>query len=409
MGWGILMKLNRRLSNCIVTFSILTMVLMGCAPSAEKSKVILGSEISETEKSSDEIDKEDSNDEKENNEEKEKPMEQKEEEPAKPEVKLVEYTGAVEHIFIHPLIAYAEEAFDGDYQANGFDDWFVTAGEFKKIIDSLYKKNFILVDINTLYEEAEENGKKLIKRKPIMIPEGKKPLILSVDDLNYNLYMIGNGMVHKLVLDENGKIAAYTKQADGSGILTYDNEVVPILDAFVEEHPDFSLNGAKGTLALTGYEGVLGYRTNRQSPNKEEEKAKALKVVRRLKETGWNFASHSYGHPNMQTATYAKVVDDSTKWRNEVENIIGTTQVYIYPFGAHIKEGDKRLEYLQYMGFKIFCGVGSSSYEKLNTGTNAVITDRRHVDGLTLRKQRDKFLDLYDADEIIDLTVRPQR
>lgn len=410
-GGELYMIFNKGFLKSTATFALIAVMLISCSSPAGKSKVVLGSDSTLTEsagKNNEDKKSETKNGEKQEEEEV-KPTVPVKEEPVKPEIKLIQYSGVVEHIFIHPLIAYPEEAFDGDYQANGFDDWFVTAGEFKKAIEALYEKNFILVDINTIYEEAKVGDKTVIKRKPLMLPEGKKPIILSVDDLNYNKYMIGNGMVHKLVLDSSGKVAAYTKKADGTEAITYDNEVVPVLDAFVEEHPDFSLNGAKGTLALTGYEGVLGYRTNRQAPNKEEEKQEALKVVRRLKETGWNFASHSYGHPNMQTATYAKVVDDSTKWKNEVESIIGTTQVYIYPFGAHINEGDKKLKYLQSMGFKIFCGVGSSSYEKINTKLNLVITDRRHLDGVSLRKQRDSFLDLYDANEIIDLTVRPKR
>ena len=31
--------------------------------------------------------------------------------------------------------------------------------------------------------------------------------------------------------------------------------MVPLIDRFVEEHPDFSYRGAKGIVALTGYDG----------------------------------------------------------------------------------------------------------------------------------------------------------
>lgn len=324
-------------------------------------------------------------------------------------VELVPYTGKVEHIFVHTLIAYPELAFDGEGTANDFDDWFVTVGEFKKIIDSLYKKNFILVDINSLYEEVTVNNEKRMQRKPIMVPKDKKPIILSVDDINYNRYMLHNGPNHKLVLDKDGNVAAYSINPKGEEVIVRDNEVIPIIDKFIEEHPDFSLNGAKGVLALTGYEGILGYRTDRNSKSKESEKKEALKIVARLKETGWTFASHSYGHPNMRERTYAKAVDDTDKWQKEVETLIGPTQVYIYPFGAGLKETDGKFKYLQSKGFKIFCHVGASSYERISTSTNAVITDRRHVDGISLRKSRESFLDLYDAHEILDLKVRPKR
>jgi hypothetical protein len=326
-----------------------------------------------------------------------------------PVVNLVPFTGRVEHIFFHPLIAYPEQAFDGDFMSNGFDDWFVTVDEFNKVIQSLYERNFILVDINEVYEEVTENGVKLMKRKELLLPEGKKPIIISVDDLNYNEYMLGNGTCYKLIIGPDGNIATYSIDSDGNEVISYENEVVPLLDKFVEKHPDFSHNGAKGILAITGYEGILGYRTNRQSPTKETEKVEALRVVKRLKETGWTFASHSYGHPDTTKISYEKLVDDTTKWRNEVESLVGPTQVYIYPHGVGPRPTEEKFKYLQAQGFKIFCHVGIESYELILKNTNAVLTDRRHVDGITLRHQREQFLDLYDANEIINLDVRPKR
>lgn len=39
-------------------------------------------------------------------------------------------------------------------------------------------------------------------------------------------------------------------------------DAVPRLDAFLEEHPDGCYKGARGIIALTGYNGILGYRTD---------------------------------------------------------------------------------------------------------------------------------------------------
>ena len=44
-------------------------------------------------------------------------------------VNYVEYNGVVEHLFFHPVIAYPEQAFDGDHMSDGYDDWMVTVGE----------------------------------------------------------------------------------------------------------------------------------------------------------------------------------------------------------------------------------------------------------------------------------------
>ena len=63
----------------------------------------------------------------------------------------VPWTGVVEHLFFHPVIAYPEMAFDGDSQANGLDDFMVTVGEYNKILESVYEKGYVLVDINSVW------------------------------------------------------------------------------------------------------------------------------------------------------------------------------------------------------------------------------------------------------------------
>jgi hypothetical protein len=117
----------------------------------------------------------------------------------------VPYNGPVEHIFFHPLMAYPELAFDGDSMAQGYDDWFLTVSEFKIIIEQLYRNNYILIDIHSLYEENSGNDLNDYQPKELMLPKGKKPLVLSIDDLNYYEYMVQNGNVQKLVLNPSGK------------------------------------------------------------------------------------------------------------------------------------------------------------------------------------------------------------
>lgn len=321
--------------------------------------------------------------------------------------KLVVYKGPVQHIFFHPLIAYPELAFDNDRMSNGYDDWFITVKEFNSILDSLYEKNFILIDINYLYEEKEENGRRIMKKRELLLPENKKPLIISIDDLNYYKYMIDNGNVHKLILDDNGNIATYSITPKGEIKIAYDNEIVPILDEYVNKHPDFSFMGAKGIIALTGYEGILGYRTNEtDSPKYESEKNEALSIVKRLKDTGWTFSSHSFGHIDVSKVSLEKLINDTERWKREVESLIGPTNVFIYPYGSEVYPGDKKFDYLVESGFNMICAVGPETY--LRFRPDCVLMDRRHIDGVAFRKQREKFLDLFDSNEIMD-SVRPVR
>ena len=326
--------------------------------------------------------------------------------PEAKEPELVEYRGEIRHIFFHPLIVYPEKAFDGDSMAQGYNEWFVTAGEFKKILESLYSKNYILVDMAKLYETTQTDGKKTIAKKKLMLPEGKKPLIISVDDINYYDYMRDNGNAYKLVIDGDGNAAAYSVTPDGLEKTECDNEVVPIIDQFVKRHPDFSLDGAKGILALTGYQGILGYRTNdTASPDFEKEKAGALELVKRLKETGWTFACHGYGHLHAEKVSLERLKKDTLRWKAEVEPLIGPTNIYVYPYGEEVPVHGSKFQMLMSEGFNIFCSVGSTGYYKV--AADYVQMDRMNIDGTAFYYRKEKLADMFDVDSVFDAARPP--
>ena len=60
-------------------------------------------------------------------------------------------------------------------------------------------------------------------------------------------------------------------------------------------------------------------------------------------------------------------------------------------------------------GFRVFASVGIESFSYIKKDLCAVICDRLHPDGTTLRHSRDRYLQFYDAKDIMDVTVRPQR
>ena len=66
---------------------------------------------------------------------------------------------------------------------------------------------------------------------------------------------------------------------------------------------------------------------------------------------------------------------------------------------------------MQEKGFRIFCSVGIESWSKCKSDISAVICDRLHPDGTTLRssKSLERYMKFYDAREIIDLESRPER
>ena len=340
-------------------------------------------------------------------------------------VTYVPYDGVVEHLFFHPVVAYPELAFDGDSKSDGIDDWMVTAGEYLKILESVYEKGYVLVDIADCWsEQTDESGQPRMVKNTLYLPEGKKPLILSYDDVNYYEYMLANGFTYKLIIGEDGKLWSWGKDPQGKEVVSRDLDAVTILDKFVEEHPDFSPFGAKGCLSLTGYEGILGYRTQtdskswtaEQEANRQKEIEAVKPIVAELKRTGWTFGSHTWGHISLNTRTFDTVTADMQKWFAEVGSLVGETSVLFYPFGGRLDGDDVQqsgpaFRWMQEHGFRIFCSVGIDSWSKCKSDISAVICDRLHPDGTTLRsaKARERYMKFYDAKDIIDLSVRPQR
>ena len=341
----------------------------------------------------------------------------------------------VEHLFFHPVIAYPKYAFHesgaSQSQRYGLDDWMCTVDEYNKILQSVYDKGYILVRMEDVWSEyTTEDGEIRMKRNTLMLPEGKKPLIISFDDVNYYEYMLEEGFTSKLVVGDDGEVwAECVEPYTGETFLTKELDATPLLDTFVYEHPDFSLNGAKAIFSLTGYQGILGYRTQNDRdigaddparPAFEAKRAAEIEAVKpvitRLKETGWTFGSHTWGHINLANSErypLSSVIRDTERWEEEVGSLVGPTQILFYPHGAR-PDGDdwhKTGEYFQYLqsaGFRVFASVGINSFSYVKGDISAVICDRLHPDGTTLRHSRERYLQFYDAKDIMDVDVRPK-
>jgi len=312
---------------------------------------------------------------------------------------LYPYHGKIYHIFFHSLIDYPELAFRHQ-DFSGYRDYMVTKDEFTKILPLLHKNNFILINQNSIFSINTDGT---IIQKQLFIPKGKKPLILSLDDLNYYSSQNGDGLAIKLVLDENGRVATEVPALDGSIKVTRDGDVVPIVDDFINDHPDFSHNGAKGIIALTGFEGILGYRTNNiYSPTYIDDVMKVKQIVQKLKSTGWTFASHSYSHKSYfkdGDITLDTLIKDTEKWSREVEPLVGSTDTFVGPFGQIFKTGDPRREYLVSKGFKVFYGVGMDLYLKYEP--DHLVMNRANIDGIRLFKTPHLLDEYFDTKEII--------
>ena len=336
---------------------------------------------------------------------------------------LVEYPlEQITHVFFHTLIWDTSKAFDGDAKSGNYNQVMTTVEEFNKIIQILYDKGYVLV---SPHDMATVNEDGTMSRGKIMVPEGKIPFVLSQDDVSYYHYMDGDGCASRLVLDENGQVKNEYIEDDGS-VSVGDYDLVPILDDFIREHPDFSYHGRKGILAMTGYDGVLGYRTDiayKTGENLQDDQKKFLDdnpdfdydqdvkdaraVADAMKAEGWEFASHTWGHKNATESSAKELKTDDKKWKSYVAPILGDTDMIIFAFGADIGDWEgyssdnAKFKYYKKAGYDYFCNVDSSQYF-------VQITDqyfrqgRRNLDGYRMYYNPDMLSDLFDVSEVWD-------
>ena len=345
--------------------------------------------------------------------------------------KLVPYGDMqnITHIFFHSLIVDNARCFDGDYTEAGYNQYMTTIPEFIKILESMYERGFVLVSpYDVAYEYVDENGQTKMKYGEIMLPEGKTPFVMSQDDVNYYGYMIGDGdpkyerpatpqptgdgFAHKIVIGEDGYPACEYMDANGQiHVGSYD--LVPLLEDFIQEHPDFSYRGARAILGMTGYEGVFGYRTKPAYEEKmgseayKKECEEAMAVAQCLRDHGWILASHSYGHPAYGNVSAEKVESDSDKWEKTVQPIIGDCDVILYPHGSDIAGIGKytfdnaKFKALYEDGYRYFYNVDSHvAWQQL--GEDYFRGGRRNLDGYRMWYTPKKVADLFNVSEVFD-------
>lgn len=354
--------------------------------------------------------------------------------------KLVTYARpeTVTHIFFHSLIVDTDRAFDGDFEQDGYNMYMTTIDEFIGILEQMYAKGFVLISPYDLaHEVTNADGTTTFKYGNIRIPAGKTPFLMSQDDVNYYSYMIGagngknetpvfndstnDGFASRIVIDkETGYPVCEYVDADGK-VHYGDYDLVPVLETFIQQHPDFSYHGARAILGMTGYEGVFGYRTKpgyktelnamhaagKYPYTYDEEVQMAKDVAQCLRDHGWILASHSYGHPAYGNLTAQRVEEDSDKWESTVESIIGETDVILYPHGSDIHNWRKynfdnaKFAALYEDGFRYFFNVDGNTYWN-QLGSNYFRGGRRNLDGYRMFHNPEKLSDLFDVDEVFD-------
>ena len=334
---------------------------------------------------------------------------------------------SVPHIFYHSLINDTDRAFDvsvlGQSTVDGMNAWMTTIEEFDKITQQLYDNGYVYVRLRDLVVETtgEDGTPHFEPNSHLMLPPGKKAIVLSVDDLSYYHSYKPAGFPEKLVLNEEGLVKCQYEAADGT-VSVGDYDVVPRLNTFLREHPDGAYKGSRGLIALTGYNGVFGYRTDidyevRQHLvsdqaawlethpdfSRQEDIAQAQIIAQAIKDEGWEFASHTWGHISVTGADADKLKTDNEKWVENVQNVVGPVDTIIFAHGNDIGDwqdyapDNPKYNYYRSAGYYFYCNVDGSVPYWVQIRGDYVRQGRINMDGYMLYQASTGQTDVLNA------------
>lgn len=322
------------------------------------------------------------------------------------------------------LVADPTRGFSHETYGNSINRNFITTDEFAKILQQLYDNGYILVDFDDfITTQTTADGTTVYKAKTLMLPSSKKPIMLTQTNVNYNYYLIdsdgdkiadanGAGIASKLIWNGSRFI---NEMVDASGTAVVgDYDMVPILENFISLHPDFSYRGARATIALTGYNGLFGYRTHSSAKETFGETAyqqaiqEAKKVADALRKSGYKLACYTYENIAYGSSSVTQIKSDMKGWTDEVVPIIGELDILAYAQLTDITKdaaySGEKYELLQDTGFRYYLGFCEDGNPWASITDNYVRQGRILVTGSNLAHHADWFTNMFDAASVLDTT-----
>ena len=321
----------------------------------------------------------------------------------------------IPHFFYHSLLnddrGFIPEL-SSDFIAKDNACWMCSTDEFNTITQQMYDYGVVLVTMRDMVKETVDSDGDVHfeKNDALMLPPGKHPAVMSEDDLSYYHAYDNQGIAEKLVIDDSGKVkCVYTDEAGEQHIGDYD--VVPLLSTFIDEHPDFSYHNAHCIIALTGYNGVLGYRTDEvyatRDPERldeaqrvwldahpdfdfDEDVAEATRIANAMKAEGFEFASHTWGHRHIDTASLESLMTDTERFEENVIPIVGPIDTIIFAHGSDLQGpsdysyDNEKFAYYKNHGYNYYSNVDGSVPYWNQIRDNYVRTARINIDGYRL-------------------------
>lgn len=322
----------------------------------------------------------------------------------------------VPHVFYHSLMNDSRglrESYVGEYVAMGNNCWMCTVPEFNTMTQQMYDYGCVLIRLRDLVKETRDADGTVhfVPNDSLMLPRGKTAVIMSEDDLSYYHSYDNQGFASRLVVDQaTGKVKAlYQDEFGGSYVGDYD--VVPLLSTFIDKHPDFSYKNAHLIVAMTGYNGCFGYRTDASyvtgellddeqkawlednpSFNHDNEVMQARAVAEAMKAEGFEFASHTWGHLRAGDVDLDRLIADNERFVASVVPVIGEVDTIIFAHGQDIGDwhdysmDNEKFAYYKGQGYNFYCNVDGSTPYWIQLRDNYVRTGRIDLDGYRLYK-----------------------
>lgn len=322
----------------------------------------------------------------------------------------------IPNLSFQQLIADPSRAFRDAKYGSSLNANFITTEEFAKVIQQLYDNNYILVSLDDITDG--------VKPIPLMLPKDKKPIILTETQVNCYTYLTdsdndnlpdagGSGFASKLILDANGNITCEMVTASGETV-TGAFDAVPILEAFIQTHPDFSYKGARAILAVTGYDGVFGYRTTGEAEIRmtvaeyEKEVEEATKITKALRDAGYELACYTYDNAAYGSYNIEKLEFDLEQWNVEVSPILGVVRTLVYAKNSDIAANDviysgEKYEMLSQYGFTHYLGFAKGTPWS-DAQANYFRQGRILLSGSNLAHKADWFSGMLNPGAILDPT-----
>lgn len=321
------------------------------------------------------------------------------------------------------LIADPDRAFNHWEWGSALLRNYITTSEFRTILQRLYDNDYMLVTYDDFVTRTtNESGDTIITYKDLYLPEGKKPLMITQTNVNYNTYLVdsdgdmiadknGVGIANRLVVDSDGSVAAEIINADGTkSVGAYD--LVPILDEFVEQHPDFSYGGSKATIGLTGYNGLFGYRTDPEGratfgeEQYQKNVADVQAVAEALRNSGYDLGYYTYANSAYGRFDLSMIQAEMNSWNAEVVPILGNLDIMIFAqesdISSSVMYNDEKYHYLKACGFDYFMGYGIDGTAFTFIADDYVRQGRLMISGSYIEYHSSYYNNIFDTEDVLE-------